>query len=142
MWLETITTTTTTTIQIGLIGGGHGYSPIAFSCSTGTWKLAGALETRPEESKKEEKAEASGAASARAMFQKMNQSNQAPGDKKEAVALDNTWKQHQSAITCLLPGGAPSGSPTFPSVSTTGMDGRLVMWDLLKSSVPAATLGL
>lgn len=127
-------------LKIGLIGGGHGYSPIAFSGKTGTWQLEGPLEAKDESAKKEEKAEVGGAASARAMFQQMNQTNKAPAAKKDNV--DNTWKQHQSAITCLLPSGAPSGSPTFPMISTTGMDGRLVMWDLLKSKVPAANLGL
>lgn len=107
---------------------------------TGTWKMEGPLELKSEEKKEEKVEETGGAASARAMFQKMNMSNKAPAGKVSLI--DNSWKQHQSAITCLLPSGAPSGSSTFPSVSTTGMDGRLVMWDLLKSKVPAANLGL
>jgi actin related protein 2/3 complex subunit 1A/1B len=127
--------------EVGVVGGGHGYSPIAFSGKSGSWKLEGALEAKTTEEKKEAAPEASGAASARAMFQKMNLSNQAPADKN-SKKVDNSWKQHQSAITCLLPSGAPRGSTTFPSVSTTGMDGRLVMWDLTKSKVSAASLGL
>ena len=124
--------------QIGLIGGGHGFSPIGFSGKGGSWKMCGLLEA-PEATKKEAAGPTSGASAARAMFEKMNLSNQAPA--KEEKKDDSSWKSHQSPIIAMSNVGKP-GSATFAAVTTTAMDGRLITWDLRKTPVPADLLGL
>ena len=78
------------------------------------------------------------------MFQKMNDSSNkgsSGGAGGDAKKVDNSWKSHQALITSLQPFGAPVGSATFPKVTTTAMDGRLVTWTLAKTPV-AASLGI
>jgi len=125
----------------GLVGAGHGYSPLALSRSaSGEWAVVGALEAAPE-AKAVEKVETSGAASARAMFAKMDLSSKPAAGAQNAV--DISWKAHQSSVTTMTPsGGLAQGSKTFGSVSTTSMDGRLVIWDLTKTTVKASALGV
>jgi hypothetical protein len=88
------------------------------------------------------KVEASGAASARAMFAKMDSSAK-PAPTGTDKAKDVSWKAHQSAVTSIsAAGGLPSDAATFAAICTTSMDGRLVTWDLTKTAVSGAALGL
>jgi hypothetical protein len=127
------------------VGAGHGFTPLAFSCSGGgAWFLAGGLEAKPEGAAKATTALVGGAASARAMFQKMNESSSkgsGGGNGEDGSKADNSWKSHQAVITACQGFGAPVASATFPKVTTTGMDGRLVTWTLANTPV-AAALGL
>lgn len=61
--------------ESGLIGGGHGFSPLAFASAGDTWALVGALEAKDEKAVAKKEEASSGAASARAMFEKMNSSS-------------------------------------------------------------------
>mmetsp|Transcript_52466 Transcript_52466/g.104202 ORF Transcript_52466/g.104202 Transcript_52466/m.104202 type:complete len:360 (-) Transcript_52466:363-1442(-) len=61
--------------ESGLVGAGHGFSPLAFASLGGVWASVGALEAKDEKAVEEVKEVASGAASARAMFEKMNMSS-------------------------------------------------------------------
>jgi actin related protein 2/3 complex subunit 1A/1B len=126
---------------MGLVGGGHGFSPLAFSGRGGAWELLGPIEADEGGSKAAASPAAGGAASARAMFEKMNASSQSGGAKEEKK-VDNQWKQHQSPVLTLTPYAVPAGSGTFPTLASTAMDGRLVTWDLRKTPVSAAALGL
>ena len=64
--------------------------------------------------------------------------NTAGAAKNESYA----WKTHHSAVSCMRPYGAGVSSPIFPSVTTSAMDGRIVVWDLKSTPVPAAALGV
>ena len=127
--------------ETACIGAGHEFNPIAFTKQGAGWAIAGKLQEEPKEEKKEEAVAASGASAARAMFAKMDSAKKAPASGG-AKKVDTSWKSHQSAVTCIKPFGAPAGSASFPCLTSTAMDGRLVVWDLSKTAVGAVALGI
>jgi len=61
------------------------------------------------------------------------------GTSAEAASETGTWTKHQGAITCLQP--VAKSARGLSRFSTSGSDGRLVVWDL-PGPLPAAALGL
>jgi len=64
-----------------------------------------------------------------------------PGGAGEAAGDSGDWRKHQGAITCIqamarTPGGDVS------KFSTSGVDGRLVIWNVAEMRhLPAVALG-
>ena len=77
---------------------------------------------------------------ARARFANLDK-GKAKTTEASTKAVDQSWRKHQSAVTSLAV-ISPTGEPAFPMVTSTAQDGRLVMWDLTKSPVPASIIGL
>lgn len=119
--------------EAGLIGGGHDNNPLLFgAAAAGGWEFKGELDKKP--------ATAAGGAvknSAMAMWQAKDKTGESDGGKQ----VDGSWKLHQSAITYIQPLAAP-GAETVSKFSATGLDGRLVQWDLTKGPVAVAAIGL
>ncbi len=146
--------------DIAFVGGGHEFSPLAFvDTGGGEWTLAGPLEEKPAKETKPAASAAGGGgggiASARAMFEKSSGgggggagggrgggssgSSSGGSGRKE----DSSWKAHKSAVTALsVHGVSKAPASGVPTLSSTGMDGRLVLWDLTKVPIPAAALGV
>jgi len=103
---------------------GHEYNPSIFTNTGSSWSLFGNLEKKGEAVK----AEASGGvAAARALFQNKASRGQ------EADVGDAIWTQHENTVTCITT-CSPVGSSTVSKVSTSALDGRIVVWDIPKIS--------
>lgn len=104
-----------------IICGGHDFNPIIYTNSKGQWSLLRKL----DEKKTSETANATNSVSAaRQLFQNKTRSGQ---DAK--TETDTLWTQHENAITCLA-NASTTGGLILNKISTTGMDGKLVLWDL------------
>eukprot|EP00614_Pseudopedinella_elastica_P005255 CAMPEP_0172599974 /NCGR_PEP_ID=MMETSP1068-20121228/20103_1 /TAXON_ID=35684 /ORGANISM="Pseudopedinella elastica, Strain CCMP716" /LENGTH=428 /DNA_ID=CAMNT_0013400409 /DNA_START=210 /DNA_END=1496 /DNA_ORIENTATION=- len=140
--------------EVGLVGAGHGCAPVAFARSkdggqacSDDWALVGLLEEDKGGGEGDKgAAKQTMAASARALFQQMSLGSESGGGStprsNKPARASSSWKQHQSPVTCLTTAAAAPGSKSFPAVATTAMDGRLVVWDLRKTPVPASVLGV
>ena len=79
---------------------------------------------------------ASGWASARAMFASKVNKGQAAGSGAE-----DPWTRHTNAITYLQPyRAAATAAPATRAFSTSGVDGRVVVWDLVDIAPPELDL--
>lgn len=116
-----------------IIGGGHDFNPILYTrAAGGTW----ALNRRLDERKEDKAASAtSGVSAARALFQNKTRSGQ---DAK--ADSDTLWTQHDNAITCIANASVSRGP--VDKVSTSGLDGRLVIWDLPALDIQMASLAV
>jgi len=116
-----------------VVAAGHDFNPALFVVDgSGYWSFVDNLD-RKKEGGDDSKASSSFGA-ARAMFA-------AKASKGTATATDGkVWTKHQAAITSMQvysPPGAPRSA-----FSTSGIDGRVVMWDLRKAGIPLAGTGL
>ena len=118
-----------------IVGGGHEMNPMLFSGSAGSgWSFLKFLDVK--KAKQEASSSSGGVSAARARFQAMAKRGDEGGSK-----TDELWTQHESAITCIKQIGA-AGAQTFSKFSTSGCDGRLVVWDVDALEVDKAAIGL
>ena len=103
---------------------GHEYNPSIFTNNGSSWSLFGNLEKKGEAAKTEA---SGGVAAARALFQNKASRGQ------EADTSDAIWTQHENTVTCIT-NCSPVGSTTISKVSTSALDGRIVVWDIPKIS--------
>ncbi|KAJ3277535.1 Polycomb protein sop-2 [Borealophlyctis nickersoniae] len=104
--------------ETSVIGVGHDCTPYLFALRGGRWELVDKIDAG-------KKKEVSGNSAFR-KFQQMDSRSQSTTD----VELNTT---HQNTITSVRAfAGAPNNISKF---STTGVDGKLVFWDLLSSGV-------
>jgi len=115
------------------IGAGHDMNPLLFTNKTGQW----AFDKKLEEKKKEEKKEVAktGVAAARALFQNKTTLGQA-----ESKAADKLSTTHESAITCMK--AVSAGNGNVKHFATSGLDGKIVFWDLSTLGIDMAALSL
>ena len=99
----------------------------------GAWALNRKLDERKEE---KSAGATSGVSAARALFQNKTRSGQ---DSK--AESDMLWTQHDNAITCIASAAAASKGPV-DKISTSGLDGRLVVWDLPALDIKMASLSV
>ena len=64
------------------------------------------------------------------MFSKLDKNKE-----EKADGTGNSWKKHKTAIDCTRAMGPAA-------VSTSALDGKVVVWDLNASPVPGAVIGL
>jgi actin related protein 2/3 complex, subunit 1A/1B len=121
------------TSERAVMAGGFDFNPLIFGYSdrSGSWEFNRLLEVR--------KAEAAtvatgGVAAARALFQNKSKLGQ---DAK--ADTDTLWTTHEDAITCMQNATADS-SGVVARVSTSSLDGAVVVWDLLDNSFGALNL--
>ncbi|CAN0366880.1 unnamed protein product, partial [Phaeothamnion confervicola] len=120
-----------------LVGGGYDMNPLLFTANSNSdWSFSKALD---EKSAVSAAGGAGGSrmASARAMFQAKSSRGSSDGGN----AAEDLWTQHANAITSLCALGAAS-DPTCSTFSSTGMDGRLVVWPLATLGITMAALGI
>jgi len=122
--------------ETALIGGGHDFNPIVLTVnkSTGDWSFLTYID--------KESSKASGAvvatsatAAARDMFNartKMGQTSKQEGDTLRT--------QHERPITSMQI--AASTVKGVTSVSTSGLDGKLIVWNLPQLEINMASLGI
>jgi len=107
-----------------VICGGHDFNPILYTRPTPTasWVLSKRLDE-----KKDDKAcvATSGVSAARQLFQNKTRSGQ--DTKSES---DTLWTQHDNAITCVSIASVASSGHTANKIASSGMDGRLIIWDI------------
>ncbi|KAJ3222601.1 Polycomb protein sop-2 [Clydaea vesicula] len=106
------------------IGVGHDCRPYLFSFTGSQWQLTHNLD--------EGKKKSFGGNSAMDKFRQMDSRNQQAGTDTELSTV------HQNTITCVR---AFAGNPSqVTKISTSGIDGRIVLWDLLAAGVSGMSL--
>jgi actin related protein 2/3 complex subunit 1A/1B len=121
-----------------LVVAGHGMNPELFARSAeGVWRFLCYVDRKQEDAGAGAKV-LSGAAAARAMFASKVTRGQAAG-ADDAASSSSSWMRHNNAITYLKAFRvAASGAVT--AFSTSGDDGRVVVWDLEKLALPDVVL--
>ncbi|KAI8826840.1 WD40-repeat-containing domain protein [Fimicolochytrium jonesii] len=107
------------TSETSIVGVGHDCTPYLLAERNGQWEVVGKLDQGQKK--------AAAASSAFKMFQQMDSRAQQSAPK---VELNTT---HQNTITCVRPHTGASDSVS--KFSTSGVDGKLVIWDLLSSGL-------
>jgi len=104
------------TSETSLVAGGHDCSPILFSNLDGNWGPVRNLDEKKVEDKKP-----AGSQSAFKMFQNKVATGQASGTTKLET-------KHQNYINCIQ---GYQGTPgAWKKISTSALDGRIVIWDI------------
>jgi len=129
-----------------LVLAGHSMNPELFlrgeagaagaEGGAGLWAFAGHLDRRSEAPAKAAAAATSGWAAARAAFASKVNKGQAAGSGAEEA-----WTKHANAITCLQAyRAAATRAPATRAFSSSGLDGRVVVWDLVELAPPELDL--
>mmetsp|Transcript_6385 Transcript_6385/g.12261 ORF Transcript_6385/g.12261 Transcript_6385/m.12261 type:complete len:379 (-) Transcript_6385:2067-3203(-) len=111
-----------------VVGAGHDFNPLVFTTSgDGEWSFLDKLEKKKEEAVKES---SSGFAASRALFQ--NKTTRGQEAKSEG---DSLWTTHEGTVSdiCLHSPG---------KISTSALDGKVVMWALPELHISMASLGI
>jgi len=108
--------------EASIVGGGHDFNPLLFTRegAGGSWSFVRRLDEKKDD---KSAAATSGVSAARQLFQ--NKTRVGQDAKSEG---DTLWTQHDNAITCI--GNFSKAPGPVEKISTTGLDGRLVIWDL------------
>jgi len=120
-----------------VLGAGYDFnaSLIAFSKSTGKWSFHSRLDRESDSAASADAVEASAVSKARELFKSKSRTGQ------DARADSDTLKtKHERPITCLRNSSQNNGKIT--SVSTSGLDGKLIVWNLPSIEVNFANLGI
>lgn len=124
-----------------VVAGGFDCNPTTFN-ATGAddapeWALCEQLDKPKEEAKKDEGKKTGGFANARSFFAATVDEGRKAGDKKEAKRMT----LHTNAIQSVgLPGAVEGKTATV--ISTAGIDGRFLIWNLNKLDCNKAVYGL
>lgn len=120
-----------------VVGGGHDMNPLVFSAdSAGKWSFLRRMEEKATAATKSTGA-VSSMASARAMFQ----AKALRGQASSGGAGKDLWTQHANAIVGMESMGG-AGDATCSKLSTCGLDGRLVVWEVPTLDIDMQALGL
>jgi len=114
-----------------LFAGGYDFNPIVFSFDGNGWQF----ERYVESPKVQSATTSTGVAAARALFQ--NKSTRGQDSKQES---DTLWTSHENYIGCLQNAG-PSGAE-LRRLSSSALDGAVVMWDLSQLGFSASVGGV
>ena len=118
----------------GVLGGGHDFNPLLFGYSddNNKWEYKRNLEARKAAAVTT--AATGSVAAARALFQ--NKSTRGQDSKNDD---DKLWTKHENTITCMQQADT---SPTdgMTHVSTTSLDGSLVIWELNNLDIDFAAM--
>lgn len=127
-------TTLLFTSEKSIVAGGHEFNPLLFAQTSGeAWTVQGFLDDEKKASADTGVAKTSTMA-ARDMFKAKAATGQ---DRKKDTDILTT--QHENVINCLCNAGAV-GAQTLTRISTTSLDGRLVVWNLDTLSSSLASL--
>lgn len=123
------------------IGGGHDMNPFLFTCSQADkeWNYLRRLDQRNEAAPDSSAASAganTGVAAARALW-----SNKASKGQDKKQDSDTLWTKHENVITSMA-NCSGKGGKGVTRVSTSSLDGRLVVWDLPNLEIDMTLLGI
>lgn len=121
--------------ETALVGSGHDFNPAVFTRSGDSWKFL--CHVDKEAAKASVAPAAGGVSAARELFRNKTARGQ---DLKNDT--DTLKTRHERAITTMQIASAPSASGGVTSISTTSLDGRLVVWDLPSLDINMAALGI
>ena len=116
------------------VGCGHDMNPLLFQLKPSGWEYARMLEQPSEEKKPAAGPQKGSVAAARALFQNKTTKGQDSSSKSDKLKTT-----HESLISCVCK-MTPSGPCT--KFSTSGTDGKLVIWNVDTMSLDMAALGL
>lgn len=120
-----------------VVGGGHDMNPLVFSAdSSGIWSFLRRLDEKSTGAAKSAVATSS-MATARAMFQ----AKTTRGQTSSGGAGKDLWTQHANAIVGME-GMGRAGDATCLKLSTCGLDGRIVVWEIPTLDIDMQALGL
>lgn len=112
-----------------VVGAGHDFNPLVFTCTSGDgdWAFLDKLEKKKVEAVKET---SSGFAASRALFQ-----NKTTRGQEKKSDSDTLWTSHEGTV---------SGISMYndKTISTSALDGRVVVWDLPQLHISMATMGI
>lgn len=115
-------------------------NPFLFTCSQSTkeWNYLRRLDQRTDASPDSSAAAGAntGVAAARALW-----SNKASKGQDKKQDSDTLWTKHENVITCMT-NCSGKDEKVVTKVSTSSLDGRLVIWDLPSLEIDMALLGL
>ena len=121
-------TTLLYTSERSVIGGGYDFNPLIFQYSNNDnkWNFSRFLEVQ----KVNDSAAAAtgGVSAARALFQ-----NKAARGQDSKTDSDTLWTTHENVITGIQ-NASSSNNGNVTHVSTSSMDGSIVIWDLFGTS--------
>lgn len=103
-----------------IIAGGHDFNPRLYTKDSNEWNFSKKL----DEKKVVKAAQTSGVSAARALFQ-----NKTSRGQETKAETDSLWTVHENAITSFY-NASPSGATTLNKISSSSLDGRVVVWDL------------
>eukprot|EP00274_Cyanoptyche_gloeocystis_P000889 CAMPEP_0196660888 /NCGR_PEP_ID=MMETSP1086-20130531/41710_1 /TAXON_ID=77921 /ORGANISM="Cyanoptyche gloeocystis , Strain SAG4.97" /LENGTH=304 /DNA_ID=CAMNT_0041995529 /DNA_START=311 /DNA_END=1226 /DNA_ORIENTATION=+ len=107
-----------------IVAAGHEFAPFLFSRSTGKWAPAAKVDDPQARSKVSNSSSSqSQFASALTSFKSRTERGQTADDTHSTILPT----RHQNLITEVCCLGAP---PEVPQISTVGLDGKLIVWDL------------
>eukprot|EP00753_Platysulcus_tardus_P014194 PLAT4195.1.p2 GENE.PLAT4195.1~~PLAT4195.1.p2 ORF type:complete len:395 (+),score=187.91 PLAT4195.1:83-1267(+) len=121
-----------------LVGIGFDFSPMIFTCSETGWTFASQLDVK-KEAPTRGPAKGSGFGAARAMFES-KVSRGTTGRRVGDSGKDALFTKHENTITDIFPFEYSETAVTM--FSTSGLDGRIVVWDMKSLSGSLAALRL
>lgn len=118
-----------------MVGAGHDFSPSIYSKnnSTGEWSLFDTLDKNSKAGNKTGSSSTGSVSSARELFQNKTIRGQETKDKNTLTTV------HERLITDMR---IASTGAKLTSLSTTGLDGNLVVWNLPSLELSMSALGL
>lgn len=122
------------TSERNIIGAGFDFNPLIFNYSdiNNCWEFKRFLEIRKIENNNNT---TGGVAAARALFQ--NKSKLGQDFKSD---MDTLWTKHENTITCIQNANTNNTNDTITRLSTSALDGAIVIWDLLDNSFGELTI--
>ena len=115
-----------------IVGAGHDFNPFLFTQSGGEWNYSRRLDQQKEET--QASAATGGVAAARALFQ-----NKTTRGQDQKANNDTLWTKHENAITAI---NVCSSGKNITKISTSALDGRLVIWDLPSLEIDMGLLSI
>jgi len=122
-----------------LVGAGHDFNPMIFTeGGSGTWSFFCNVDNENAKGTNSPATSAGGVSAARELFR--NKTLRGQDLKGDTDALKTL---HERAIT-VIQDASPKGTKpgTVTAISTTSLDGKLIVWDLPNLEMDLATLGL
>eukprot|EP00752_Nemacystus_decipiens_P010415 g9282.t1 len=120
-----------------VVGGGYDMNPLVFAAdSSGQWSFLRRLDE-----KSTGPAKAAGAVSSMSAARAMFQAKTTRGQTSAGGAGKDLWTQHANAIVGVEKMGR-AGDPTCSKLSSCGLDGRLVIWEIPTLDIDMNALGL
>ncbi len=115
-----------------IVGAGHDFNPFLFTQSGGEWNYSRRLDQQKEET--QASVATGGVAAARALFQ-----NKTTRGQDQKANNDTLWTKHENAITAV---NVCSSGKNITKISTSALDGRLVIWDLPSLEIDMGLLSI
>lgn len=119
-----------------ILGAGHDFNPTIFTKASGDWQFFTHVDKAADKPASSPAGSSSGVSAARELFK--NKTVRGQESKQDSDTLKT---KHERAIT-VLRNATPNSSGTVSTVSTSSLDGKLILWNLPGLEIDMATLGM